>query len=97
MTWTKGASGNPKGRPKRQDALSAWLRKIGRIKTEDGITFDKAVILSVYKAAIDGDMGAARLILEFRLGKPALIQVDAKDDVTVKLYVSVSPDDWPDQ
>ena len=99
--WPKCKSGNPAGRPKRQDSLAAWLRRIGRTKLDPdadhprGRTRDRAVIEALFTAALAGDLTAIRLILEFRLGKPPIMEINAQGDIHAKLYISISPDDWP--
>jgi hypothetical protein len=63
--FTKGVSGNPKGRPKGSQNLSTLLEKIGRQRisvTENGrtrqLTKIEAVILQLYNSAVRGDVKA---------------------------------------
>lgn len=62
MPFEKGRSGNPNGRPKRNETLTEVLREIAenRINPEDkkSITYKKALGLKWWQLAINGDVNA---------------------------------------
>ncbi len=67
-----GQSGNPRGRPKGQPSLQdVVLRESARligIKTADGVlrvTKREAIIRKLINQALEGDLGAMRLVLPF--------------------------------
>lgn len=66
-----GQSGNPPGRPKgsptAQDLMAREARKLVKLKTSKGIVEVpklEAVVRSLYGKAMEGDLAAARLILQ---------------------------------
>lgn len=95
--WVTGQSGNPKGRPRRGRSLSDLLRLQGNASTEEGQTLKKAFCAALWQFAIAGNMHAARLILEYIEGKPAIVQPDAAPLPAKTYTVAASPDDWPEQ
>lgn len=70
MTFVKGKSGNPSGRPKQKrisDALIAALIS----KAEDGeLTKAQAIAMELVDLAIGGDVQAAKLVLAYTEGLP---------------------------
>lgn len=70
MGWKPGESGNPKGRPRKERALSNLLRIIGDTPNADGVLKKRALAEVVWGAALGGDLTAARLIYEYCDGKP---------------------------
>ena len=98
MPWTKGHSGNPRGRPPSGHALADLLRAAGTapFSEDDPRPRQAAFAEKLWAMALAGDLPAMRLLLEYILGKPLPIAQDqAELDHFVKRYVTISPDDWP--
>lgn len=74
MTWKKGQSGNPKGRPPAGDAWAEILREMGEEIYEDGRARREKVCEQLFRMAEDGDMRAIQLIIERVEGKPTVRQ-----------------------
>jgi Family of unknown function (DUF5681) len=99
-----GVSGNPSGRPKGsptlQDLIARESRRCVKIKTAGGINEirkSEALIRKIYNMALDGDLAAARLLLQH--GTPAadvadntppeqVIDPAAIDDESIKRMLS---------
>jgi hypothetical protein len=71
--WQSGVSGNPRGRPPSERALSTILRRLLRAPapTQEGMSAREALCLQLLTRALEGDMAAIRLVLEYTDGKPA--------------------------
>lgn len=69
--WAAGQSGNPKGRPKRGQAMADALRAVLRGKGSDGRPNRRAIAEKLISMARDGDMDAIKLIFERIDGKVA--------------------------
>jgi hypothetical protein len=71
--WQRGSSGNPRGRPPSERALSTILRKLLRAPApgQEGMSAREALCLQLLTRALEGDMTAIRLVLEYTDGKPA--------------------------
>lgn len=65
-TWKKGHSGNPKGRPKRT-IEERYLREIARIVRKSD--WEKIILTGISRAKA-GDLGWARFLAEYLIGKP---------------------------
>ncbi|MBF0196855.1 MAG: hypothetical protein HQL32_04060 [Planctomycetes bacterium] len=73
MAWSKGQSGNPKGRPRKEFCISTILDKVGdEMTTLDGIDLPKkeAVLRKVYTEALAGERWAIEFIADRTEGKP---------------------------
>ena len=95
-----GRSGNPGGRRRGQPTPNeifmreaARLVKVKRGDTVETITKHEAIIRRLLQAAMEGDIGAARLVL-FALGQnaPGPSEGSAEDE-TANLALSATPDD----
>jgi len=71
--WQRGSSGNPRGRPPSERALSTILRRLLRAPApgQEGMSAREALCLQLLTRALEGDMTAIRLVLEYTDGKPA--------------------------
>lgn len=82
-----GKSGNPKGRPKGTDTLSALLKRLGEEEL-DGSDMDKreAIMRKVYKLAFDGQPWAVQFIADRTEGKPnQKIDIEQHDPAEVRV------------
>jgi hypothetical protein len=73
MTFTKGKSGNPRGRPKKGAALSERLRY--RIESAEG----DRIIDSLISQALDGNVPALKLIFDRLEGSDPLLRVEVEN------------------
>lgn len=92
MPWTKGTSGNPAGRPRRGLDLAAELRKAARLRTEAGQTYKAALAARIWSSAIDGNVRAMRLILEYLVGRPS-IQPTAEANASIQVIIECGNND----
>ena len=80
--WKKGISGNPRGRPKKQDRLAILLRKeLGKICPADraGRTWEELLILASLQLALKGNPTAFKEVWERLEGKvPHTEKMDAR-------------------
>ena len=66
-----GISGNPNGRPKKENCVSDLLRNKGDEIQDDGKTKLQAVIDTLYLRASQGELKAIDMIFDRLEGKPA--------------------------
>lgn len=70
--WQKGQSGNPAGRPRKEDCITSLLKEQliqPKPLDSDGRTWAQCVVAALLQAATEGDVRAAGLILERTEGK----------------------------
>lgn len=76
MTWVKGQSGNPRGGKPRRLAVAPLLRSIlHEREPESGETYRRCVALALVKAAVAGNVEAAKVILD-RVDGPLKVPVE---------------------
>lgn len=82
--WVKGQSGNPRGRSRRGRSLAELMRAIAaeRVAFEDRagakdeapevslLTRRERLVRVLWTMALDGDLAACRMLLEYMEGKP---------------------------
>ena len=74
-TFQKGFTGNPHGRPKKGNSIAEILISIGdemitNKSTGEQIEKRKAMLQTIYAAALQGDLAAARWIADRTEGTP---------------------------
>lgn len=69
MTFVKGKSGNPRGRPKNTPELAPCLRALLRQKDETGVTNAAAIADALLKKAKSGDIEAIKVVFDRVDGK----------------------------
>ena len=70
--WQKGQSGNPAGRPRKEDCITSVLKEqLAEVKPRDPHkrTWAQCVVAALLRAATAGNVRAAGLILERTEGK----------------------------
>jgi len=70
MTFVKGQSGNPLGRPKKSQTLADILEKIGSATGDGDISRKERLMEIVYQMAESGDLAAIKFIADRTDGKP---------------------------
>ena len=71
MTWKKGQSGNPNGRPKDGQSWAGMLEKIGDEMTKDkGMSKKEAICRILYKEASEGNSWAVKELIDRIEGRP---------------------------
>lgn len=75
MPWAKGQSGNPKGAIPKGRTLTAAIEKILRQKGPDGRPNKELFAERAFELALEGNVAAIGLILNYVDGKPVQ-QVD---------------------
>lgn len=76
--WKKGESGNPKGRPPAVKISSAAFQCLREIEPETGITYAELIAIALIREAINGNVSAAREILEITEGPiPKRLEISA--------------------
>ena len=95
-----GQSGNPAGRQKGQPTPNevfmreaARLVKIKRGDTVETITKHEAIIRRLYQSAMEGDIGAARLLLSWRAQSAPDRSERPAEDETSNPALSAAPND----
>ena len=92
MTFVKGRSGNPNGRPKKGRTLTEEFERLLGETAQDGPPNRRRFAEAVFTLAIGGNAAAASLILSYVDGKPAQ-QLDlTSNGETFKAYVGVDTD-----
>ena len=80
MAFEKGKSGNPKGRPKREDSLADIIRTIGaQSKGKDKRTRWELLTIALFDQAETGNAKAATFLAERAFGK-APQEIDLKTE-----------------
>lgn len=86
--WVKGVSGNPKGKPKKDETFTGILRKVLKepsVKWKDKngkerkISGKEAVARKLVELAVHGDIGAIKYIGDRNDGKPAVAEKSVED------------------
>jgi hypothetical protein len=70
MPFTKGQSGNPGGRPKRDTSLTGMLRRELNRKGEDKIAHKTRIVAKLIELAKTGDVIALKYIFDRVDGRP---------------------------
>jgi hypothetical protein len=78
VTFQKGQSGNPAGRPKGEPTITPWLRRL-LLEKHNGTTRAELVASRLIQMAQDGDAKAIALVLE-RIDGKVPDQVDLTSD-----------------
>jgi len=92
VTFVKGRSGNPNGRPKKGRTLTEEFERLLGETAQDGRPNRRRFAEAVFTLAIGGNAAAASLILSYVDGKPTQ-QVDlTSNGETFKAYVGVDTD-----
>lgn len=92
-SFKRGQSGNPHGRPKKEQAISEFLRdflnkKVTNERTGEKITRKELFVRRIFDSAMRGDTSAARLIWNYVDGPPKeqpIQEVDTNDEILLML------------
>ncbi len=94
--YRKGECANPNGRPKKGQSWAELLREEGeKPGTADGLRTKKQVVCALmYKRAAEGDMQAAKMIME-RTDGQAIQRVDIQERPSIRIEVAGDEHDSP--
>lgn len=105
--WQPGQSGNPKGRPRKEESLTDLLRDealLEDVKDGEGyVTRKQALSKKLWSMALGGDMCAIRYVYDRIDGKPEQYQnhdlemSGADELIRILQEANGSPDDEPDR
>jgi hypothetical protein len=71
MQWVPGQSGNPRGRPRKEQSVSELMAEMAQLKRTDApICRLEELVEKLFDLAIAGDMAAAKLVLAYLEGLP---------------------------
>jgi hypothetical protein len=87
--FTKGQSGNPKGRPKLPDIKEALAKILAEEK--DGVNALEAILKSMRAKAAKGDVRAADFLISRGYGK-ADQRIEFEGQVPVQTIIQIIPD-----
>jgi len=96
--WKKGVSGNPRGRPKKQDSLTNLLREeIAKIcpADQEKRTWRQLIVRATLQLAMKGNATALKEVWERLDGKTLQtekVQLDGAEGKPIQIHV-VYPDD----
>ena len=97
--FQKGQSGNPsgrrKGQPSVQDLMLREAARLVKVKTGEGaetITKHEVVVRQLWKMAMQGDLAAIRLLLQFMTTAPAVHGEGGPGEETCPSSLPAKPD-----
>ena len=73
--FKKWQSGNPNGRPKKEDSITDLVRKQADIEIEPGKTYAQAIAEKLLKLASGGDIAAIKYAMDRMDGSPKQTQL----------------------
>jgi len=100
--WKKGASGNPRGRPKKRDSLTSLLQEeIKKVCPADRQkrTYEELMVLATLQLAMKGNAVALKEVWERLDGKvlqTERLQLGGADGRLIKIKVVYDDDDEPE-
>lgn len=84
MTWEKGQSGNPNGRPRRGECMTDVLREELSAIGVDAVEKKRALIKKLIAMAENGDVTAMKYIIDRIDGKPRETHsIDTEDGIEI--------------
>jgi hypothetical protein len=71
MPWVAGKSGNPRGRPHKEQSVAGLMAEMADAKRTDAVVCRlEELVEKLFELAIEGDVAAARLVLAYLEGLP---------------------------
>lgn len=99
MPWTKGESGNPKGRPRKKKSLTEILERYAKKRDVEFngklISRKEAIARKLWNIALGGDIQAIRYIydrIDGRPDQPLDLHHDFSDDLALNIIINRGPD-----
>lgn len=93
MVFQPGQSGNPKGRPKKGQAMSDQLRTVLNKKNKDGTPNKRAIAEKLVELATEGHVEAMKVVFERIDGKvPQTNVFEGSEDAPMRVVVKWASD-----